>query len=116
MISIARCFDIVTLKVLPKSCFWYNLIINLKNPDSEKEGKQNQYEFSNTSFITKHLVDFEKMAVFCRSFCLYISKCLHIHASSSPNISPILLFNGFVMVTNQVSIACKCLKKEIFHI
>ena len=44
-------------------------------------------------------------------FCLIISKSLHFHANPSPNVSPVLLLNGLVMVANEGSIACKCLKK-----
>ena len=35
----------------------------------------------------------------------------HNHFNPSQNVSSILLLNGFVMVTNEGSIACKCFKK-----
>ena len=73
--------------------------------------KQKRYEFPSVSSITKYLVDFQKIAGFYRSFCLFISKNLHIHANPSPNVSPILLFSGLMMVTNEFFIACKCFKK-----
>ena len=41
------------------------------------------------------------MAGFYSSFCLFISKSIHFHANPSPNVSPTLLFNGLVMVTNE---------------
>ena len=50
------------------------------------------------------------MAGFQKSFCPSISKSLHIHFNASKNVSPILFFNGLVMVTNEGLIACKCLK------
>ena len=83
-----------------------------KIPGSENEARQNRYEFPSTSSIKKYLVDFQKMAGFYRSFCLFISKSLHFHADPSPNVSSILLFNGLVMVTNEGSIACKHSKKR----
>ena len=57
------------------------------------------------------LEDFEKMTGFYKSFCLFFSKSLHIHSNHSQNVSPIVLLNGLVMVTNEGSIACKCFKK-----
>ena len=75
--------------------------IQHKIPDSENEAKQNRYEFPSTSSITKYLVDSEKMTCFYCSFCLFISKSIHFHANPLPNVSPILLFNGLVMATNE---------------
>ena len=70
-----------------------------------------RYEFPSASSIIKCLNDFEKMAGFHKSFCPFFSKSLHIHFNPSQNVSPILVLNGVVMVTNEGSIACKCFKK-----
>ena len=43
--------------------------------------------------------------------CPFFSKSLHIHFNPSQNVSPFLLLNGLVMVTNEGSIACKCFKE-----
>ena len=43
--------------------------------------------------------------------CPFFSKSLHIHFNPSQNVSPFLLLNGLVMVTNEASIACKCFKE-----
>ena len=50
------------------------------------------------------------MACFYNYFCLFISKSLHFHDNLLPNVSPILLFNGLVMVANEGSIPCKLFK------
>ena len=59
----------------------------------------------------KCVEDFEKMTGFYKSFCPFFSKSLHIRFNPSQNVSPILLLNGLVMVTNKGWIACKCFKK-----
>ena len=51
------------------------------------------------------------MAGFFKWFSPFFSKSLHIHFNPLQNVSPVLLLNGLVMVTNGVSIAWKCLKK-----
>ena len=51
------------------------------------------------------------MTGFYKSFCPFFSKSLHIHFNPSQNAYPILLLNGLVMVINEGSVACKCLKK-----
>ena len=58
----AKCLDIVTLKVLPTSCFCYNPEDKIRV--FENEAKQNWYEFPCTSSLTKCLEDFEKMIGF----------------------------------------------------
>ena len=50
------------------------------------------------------------MAGFKKIFFPFILKSLHIHFNSLKNVSPFLLFNDLVMVTNEWLIACKCLK------
>ena len=57
------------------------------------------------------LEDFEKMTNFYKSLCSFFSKNLYIHFNPSQNLSPILLLNGLVMITNEGSIAYKCFKK-----
>ena len=52
------------------------------------------------------------MTGFYKYLCQYISKSWHIHFYPSQNVSPILLLNGLVMVTNEGSIVCKCFKKR----
>ena len=52
------------------------------------------------------------MTGFYKSFCPFISKGLPIHFNPSQNVYLMLLLNGLVMVTNEVSITCKCFKKE----
>ena len=60
-----KCFDIVTLKILSTSCFRYNSEEKKhKIPESENKAKQNWYEFSCASCLTKCLENFEKMAGF----------------------------------------------------
>ena len=48
---------------------------------------------------------------FLQLFCPFFSKCLHIHFNPSKNVSPIVLLNGLVMVTNEGSNTCKCFKR-----
>ena len=43
-------------------------------------------------------------------FLPFILKSLHIHFNPSKNVSPFLLLNDLVMVTNEWLLACKCLK------
>ena len=105
----AKCLGIGTLKVLPTIFFRYN---SEKIPHSENEAKQNRYEFPSAGSIIKCLEDFEKIPSFYKSFSPFFSKSLHIHFKPSQNVSPILLLNGLVMVTNEGSIACKCFKKK----
>ena len=47
------------------------------------------------------------MTGFGKSICQSISKSLHVNFNPSQNISPILLPNCSVMVTNERSIACR---------
>ena len=61
--------------------------------------------------MIKYLEDFKKMTGFCKSFCTFFAKSLYIYFNSSQNVSPILLLNGLVIVTNEGSTACKCHKK-----
>ena len=51
------------------------------------------------------------MTGFYKSFCPFFLNSLQIHFNPSQNVSPILFFNGLVMVTNEGLIACKCFKK-----
>ena len=51
------------------------------------------------------------MTGFNKSFRPFFSKSLHINFNPSQNVSPILLLNGLLMLTNEGSIACKCFKK-----
>ena len=51
------------------------------------------------------------MTSFYESFCQFFSKGLHICFNPSQAVSPILLLNGLVMVTSELSIACKYFKK-----
>ena len=74
---------------------------------------ESRHEFPSASSVIKCLEDFEKMTGFYKYFYPFFSKSLHIHFNPSQNVSPILLLNGLVMVTNEGSIACKCFKKEI---
>ena len=77
-----------------------------KIPDSKIEAKLNLYEFPCASSLTKCLENFEKMTGFWKSFCPFISKSLHTHCSPSQNVSPLLLLNCLLMVTNEESRAC----------
>ena len=52
------------------------------------------------------------MAGFYNYFRLFISKSLHFHDNLLPNVSPILLLNGLMMVTNEGSIPSKLFKKR----
>ena len=74
---------------------------------------ENRHEFPSASSVIKCLEDFEKTTGFYKYFYAFFSKSLHIHFNPSQNVSPVLLLNGLVMVTNEGSIACKCFKKEI---
>ena len=51
------------------------------------------------------------MTGFYKSFCPFFAKSLHIHFNPSQNVSPVLLLNGLMIVTNEGSIAYKCFKK-----
>ena len=51
------------------------------------------------------------MTGFYKSFCTFFAKSLHIHFNPSQNVSPVLLLNGLVIVTNKGSIAYKFFKK-----
>ena len=105
----AKCLSIVTLKVLPTICFRYNSEdISSKFPIPKI--KLNRIDM-NASSIIKCSEDFEKMTGFHKSFCPFFWKRLHIHFNPSQNVSPILLLNGLVTVTNKGWIACKFFKK-----
>ena len=52
------------------------------------------------------------MTGFYKSYCPFFSKGLHIHFYPGQNVSPIILLNDLVMVTNEGSIACKYFKKK----
>ena len=58
-----KCLGIVTLKVLPTSCFRYNSDSD-SDSDSKKKAKQKRYEFPSASSIVKCLEDFEKITGF----------------------------------------------------
>ena len=109
-----KCLGIVTIKVLAPTFFRYNLkeiISNFSNNLKFPKMKLNRIHLSaSASSIIKCLENFEKMTYFCKSFCLFFWKSWHIHFNPSQNVSPILLLNGLVMVTNEGSIACKCFK------
>ena len=53
------------------------------------------------------------MIGFYKSFCPFSSKNLHTHSNPSQNISPILILDGLVMVTNEWPVACKCVKNKM---
>ena len=104
----AKCFSILALKVLPTTCFRYNSKeISSKFRIRKWSFKQNRYEFPSANFMIKCLEDSEKMAGVHKSFFPFFSKSGHIHFNPSHSVSPILLLNGLVMVTNEGSIACK---------
>ena len=110
MIYRAKCLGIVTLNALPTNGFCCNSEeISSKSPIPKMKLKQ--IDISSASSIIQFLEIFEKMAGFCKWFSPFFSKSLHIHLSPLKHVSPILLLNGLVMVTNEVSIAWKCFKK-----
>ena len=100
----AKCLGIVALKALPTSFLYYHS--EAKNTDPENEAKLNWYKLPYVSSMIKFLEGFEKTA----SFYAYISKSLLVHFNPSQNVSLSLLLNGLVMVINEGSMACKCVK------
>ena len=52
------------------------------------------------------------MAGFYKYVCPFFSESVHIHFNPSQSVSPILLLNGLVIVTNEGLIACKYFKKK----
>ena len=88
----------MTLKVLPTTCFRYSsdkISSKCPIPKIKLNG------FDSASFLMQLLKNFEKMAGFNKSFRQFFSKRLPINFNPSQNVSPILLFNGLLMVTNQ---------------
>ena len=60
-------------------------------------------KFPCASSIMKYLNGFEKMTGFYKSFFVHFSQKIYtfnLH-NSSQNVSPILLFNGLMVVTNE---------------